>query len=81
MHARPVRREEFENRATFKFVVSGADVSRRLMQHGVDRLLGADEPAADFHGIGRHDLSGEICDDLAVHANAALGDEFLHATA
>ena len=81
MHARPVRREQIENRAALEFIGCRADVSRRLVQHGVDRLLGVDEPAADFHGIGRDDLRGEVRDDLAVYADAALCDEFFDATA
>ena len=54
---------------------------RGLFSTAVSGLLGAQQAAADFHGVVRADLGGEVGDDAAIDADLAGGDEFLDAAA
>jgi Putative DNA-binding protein N-terminus len=51
------------------------------VQHGVERLLRAEDATADLHGIFGPDLRGEILDDAAIQADATGFDDLLDAAA
>jgi hypothetical protein len=76
-NARPMRREQFEDRAAILFIIRAHDEAARLEERGVNRRLRMHHLAADLYHVVRFHLRGQVFDEMSVDADFSIADQGL----